>query len=178
MNILQTIILFLGMLSISGCSTTTVEDYADYKPTLALEDFFSGQLRADGIVKNRSGKVIRYFTASIDASWDNGKGTLVEDFTFNDGEQQQRVWTLTPMTSTRYKATANDVVGDAELNIAGNSMFLDYVLRVPYKNGTIDLRLDDRMYLISPSVLINETKISKYGFNVGSLILSITRVEQ
>jgi hypothetical protein len=57
-------------------------------------------------------------------------------------------------------------------------MFLDYVLRVPYKNGTIDLRLDDRMYLISPSVLINETKISKYGFNVGSLILSITRVEQ
>jgi hypothetical protein len=32
--------------------------------------------------------VIRYFDASIDASWEDGVGTLDENVVFDDGEEQ------------------------------------------------------------------------------------------
>ena len=56
-------------------------------------------------------------------------------------------------------------------------MFLDYVLRVPYKDGTIDVRIDDRMYLVTPDTLINESVMRKFGFRVGEILLSIERID-
>ena len=57
-------------------------------------------------------------------------------------------------------------------------MFLDYVLRIPYGDGTLDLRIDDRMYLVHPDVLINESTMTKFGFYVGEILLVITRKPQ
>jgi len=164
-------------LLLSSCGSIEVTDYANNQPKLVAESFFEGQLRADGILKDRSGKVIRYFTADIKAYWNDGIGTLEEDFVFDDGEKQRRVWTLTPNGDNRYIGTAGDVIGESEIQISGNSMFLDYVLRIPYGDGTIDIAIDDRMYLVSPSVLINESGMSKFGINVGTLLLVIQRLE-
>ncbi len=54
-------------------------------------------------------------------------------------------------------------------------MFLEYVLRVPYNDGTIDITIDDRMYLVSPTVLLNESRMSKFGVDVGALLLVIEK---
>ena len=51
----------------------------------------------------------------------------------------------------------------------------DYVLRIPYGDGTIDLSVDDRIYAVSKDVLINESRMSKFGFDVGRIILTIIR---
>lgn len=170
--------LYIAALIISllgACSPVTVEDYRNYKPALQPETFFSGYLTAHGVIKNRSGLVIRTFNAHIDANWREGIGTLVEDFTFNDGESQQRIWTLTPNRSGSYTGTAADVVGPGKMKLAGNSLFLDYVLRIPYGESTIDVRVDDRMYLVAPDVLINESVMKKFGVKVGSIDLVIVR---
>ena len=158
-----------------SCSSVQVSDYAANKPVLILEEFFNGRLIANGLVKSRSGRVERYFTAVIDASWENGIGTLDEDFVFNDGETQQRIWTLVPQADGRYIATAPDVVGEGTLQVAGNSAFLDYVLRVPYHDNEYDIQIDDRMYLVSDKVLLNESLLTKWGFEVGSLTLVIEK---
>jgi hypothetical protein len=50
---------------------------------------------------------------------------------------------------------------------------MKYLLRVPYGDGTIDVRMDDWMYLITPDTLINETTMTKWGFDVGELVLVI-----
>ncbi len=166
----------LSILLVTACSSVSVSDYRDMKPALVMEEFFDGQLVAHGVVQNRGGKVIRHFSADIDASWADGVGTLVEDFVFDDGEQQQRIWTLRPAGEQRYIGTAGDVVGDGELQVSGNSLFLDYVLQIPYRDGTIDVRVDDRMYLVSEDVLINESTLNKFGLRVGELLLVIRRV--
>jgi hypothetical protein len=127
------------------------------------------------VVKDRGGKVIRHFNADIVAQWADGVGTLTEDFVFDDGEKQRRVWTLTPTGDGRYTGTAGDVVGEATLQQAGNSLFLDYVLRLPYNGSEVDVRVDDRMYLVARDVLINESTLSKFGVRVGNLVLVITR---
>ncbi len=140
---------------------------------LALDEFFVGDLLAEGIVKDYRGKVARQFNAKIQATWDGGVGTLVEDFTFNDGEVQRRIWTLTPNGEGGFVGTAGDVIGEGEIRLAGNAMFLEYVLRIPYKDGTLDLTVDDRMYLLNPNTLINQSRLKKFGVLVGEILLII-----
>jgi hypothetical protein len=168
-------LLIVGAVSLSGCSAVTVEDYADNRPVLQPEQFFDGDLIAHGVIKNRGGRVIRRFTAEIRAYWQDGVGTLEEDFVFDDGELDRRVWTLRPKGPGRYVGTAGDVVGEGEIEVAGNSMFLAYVLRIPYGDGSLDVRIDDRMYLVSDNVLINESRMFKFGFRVGEILLVIER---
>ena len=158
-----------------GCSTVRVTDYADKRPLFDVEEFFRGNLTAHGVVKDSGGRVIRHFNATIAASWNDGVGTLVEDFAFDDGETQRRIWTLTPDGEGHYTGTAGDVVGIAKMQQSGNSLFLDYVLRIPYKGSEVDVRVDDRMYLVSPVILINESDMSKFGWRVGNLVLVIAR---
>lgn len=168
-------ILILAVLALGGCTGVKVTDYADATPALVPEEFFQGRLSAHGVVKDRGGRVIRSFNADIVAYWQDGVGTLEEDFLFDDGEKQRRVWTLVPQGDGRYTGTAADVVGSGDLQVSGNSLFLDYVLRVPWRDGSIDLRVDDRMYLVSPDILVNESSMSKFGVRVGDLLLVIAR---
>ncbi|KGE04250.1 DUF3833 domain-containing protein [Pseudohaliea rubra] len=169
------LLLTLGLL-LQGCSGVSVENYAGEAPALVPERFFNGDLVAYGILKNRSGEVTRRFRAAIKAYWEDGIGTLEEDFVFDDGETDRRVWTLTPSGPDRYQGTAGDVVGEADLAVAGNAMFLDYVLRVPRGDGTIDVLIDDRMYLVDEHTLINESELRKFGLRVGELTLVIRRL--
>lgn len=172
---LSIVLLSLGMLP--ACSSVSVSEYADNTPLMVVEEFFNGSLSAHGIVKDRGGKVTRYFNASIRAYWEDGVGTLDEVFVFDDGEEQRRIWKLVKDDSGNYIGSANDVVGTSTLEVAGNSLFLDYVLRIPYGDGTLDLHIDDRMYLVSDRVLINESVMTKWGFNVGQITLVIEKNE-
>ena len=165
----------LALCALAGCSSITVQDYAGNTPELVPEQFFNGQLTAHGLVKDRSGEVIRRFNADITAYWRDGVGTLEEDFVFDDGGTDRRVWTLEPQGSGRYLGSAGDVVGKGQVSVAGNSMFLDYVLRIPYGDGTLDLHIDDRMYLVNPDTLINESRMLKFGLDVGAILLVIQR---
>jgi hypothetical protein len=169
------LLLMIWILLASACSPVQVGDHEGKRPGLDPRVFLNGQLTAHGIIQDRSGKVMRHFNADISASWKEGSGILVEDFVFDNGELQHRVWILSPDSNGGYIGTADDVVGKGKLSFSGNAMFLDYTLRIPYGDGTIDVRVDDRMYLVSPNVLINESRMSKFGFNVGKIILTIVR---
>ena len=167
----------LLVFALSACSGPRLSDYAEREPLLEPETFFQGELWARGVVKNRSGKVIRTFDAHIDASWDeDGVGTLDEIFYFDDGEEQVRIWTLTPKEEGGYKGEANDVVSPGHMRYQGNAIHMNYVLEIPYGDGTMDIRMDDWMYLVTEDTLINRTRMSKWGFRVGEVVLTIHRL--
>jgi len=167
--------LLLSTVLLVGCAGPALEDYKDREPVLTPQQFFTGELYARGVVKNFSGEVIRTFDADISASWDsNGVGTLDEEFRFDDGEVQTRVWTLTPDNGALH-ADAGDVVEPGTMRWQGNAINMNYVLRVSYGDGTIDVRMDDWMYLITPDTLINQTTMSKWGIEVGEIVLVISR---
>ena len=54
-------------------------------------------------------------------------------------------------------------------------MFLDYTLRIELANGPIDVRIDDRMYRVSDNIVINESKMRKFGIGVGDILLTLIR---
>ena len=167
-----TLVVFL-----SACSSITVNEYSKNTPKLVTQEFFNGDLTAHGVVKNRSGKVIRYFNATIKAYWENGVGTLEEKFIFNDGEIQYRTWKLVPNkdNSALFSATAGDVIGTAKGQTAGNAFNLSYVLSVKNNDSSINVSVDDWMWLIDEKTLLNESTLSKFGFKVGSVQLVINK---
>lgn len=165
----------LLLLMLGGCAGPSLEDYQSRQPSLVPSQFFDGNLTARGIVKNRSGKVIRTFDATIAGHWNaDGTGTLDEHFLFNDGEEQTRTWTLTPK-GNGYTANAGDVVEPGHMEWSGNAIHMNYVLAVPYNDGTLDVRMDDWMYLVTPGTVINQTRMSKWGVDVGELVLVIQK---
>ena len=166
---------FLCLSVLAGCQSASIDHYRTSSPSLNPAEFFDGFLTAHGIVKDYSGTVIRTFNADIHACWKDGIGTLDESFLFDDGEEQTRKWELTPNSAQRYTATAGDVVGNGDAEWAGNALFLNYVLSVALDEDTIDLSIDDRMYRVSDHVVINESKMSKFGLPVGEIVLTIIR---
>lgn len=159
---------------LSSCSTTSIDEYASNRPNLNLPQFFDGDLNAHGVLKDRGGKVTRYFNATIKAYWKDGVGTLEEKFIFDDGEIQYRNWTLTP-TATGYAATAGDVIGTGSAQVKGNAMQLNYVLEINYKGSPMQLQVDDWMWQVNNNTLINESTLRKWGFKVGSIQLVIIK---
>ncbi|MEC7815879.1 MAG: DUF3833 domain-containing protein [Pseudomonadota bacterium] len=174
-GVLRTSLILLAALWLTGCAGPSLDDYQSFEPALVPSEFFQGELSARGVVKDFSGAVIRTFDADITATWDDdGVGTLDEVFRFNDGEVQTRVWTLVPEGDS-YNATAGDVVEPGTMRWQGNAIHMNYVLRVSYGDGTIDVRMDDWMYLITPDTLINQTTMSKWGLDVGEVVLVIQK---
>lgn len=170
-----TALLLLALPFLVACSGPGINDYAGEEPELIPSDFFQGEMSARGVVKNRSGEVIRHFDATIDASWDeNGVGTLDEVFRYHDGETDTRVWTLAPRDGG-YHATAGDVTEPGLMEFEGNAIHMNYVLEVPYGDSTINVRMDDWMYRVTEDTIINETEMTYWGFRVGEVVLVIQR---
>ena len=164
-------------LLIAGCSSMQIEDFNGTKPEFIPQEYFNGKMKAYGIVKDRSGKIIRSFKGDLVGSWDaDGVGTLDEHFLYNDGEKQHRVWKLKPTNNAKkFIGTAGDIVGDAPMVANGNTVMIDYTMRVPYGDGTIDIDVRDWLHLQDDGVIINHSKMKKFGFEVGELIITIIK---
>ena len=164
-----------GMFLIA-CAGPNVQQYANEKPSLNLSEYFSGTIDAYGIFTDRSGEVKKRFTVLIKADWkmDDGKkvGTLDESFDYSDGTKQKRIWTLTEQSPGKYIGTASDVVGEAQGDLVGNALNWTYTLALPVDGTVYHVQFNDWMYLITPKVMLNKAKMSKFGIELGEVTLS------
>jgi hypothetical protein len=113
--------LMVGATVLAGCASPRVSDYAQQRPLLELDRYFNGRIRAHGIFQKRGGEVVRRFTVVMDCHWEGNQGVLDEAFTYSDGTTQRRIWRLTKHEGGRYTGRADDVVGEAQGQTAGNA---------------------------------------------------------
>jgi hypothetical protein len=166
------VVLVAGLLGLAGCSSVDIEKYRSEKPVLDLREYFDGTLDAHGIFQDRSGAVVKRFTVVIDARWQGDVGTLDERFTYSDGTTQRRVWTITHLGEGRYSGRADDVVGEARGEAAGNALRWRYVLALPVDGKVYNVDFDDWMFLMDQRVMLNRSLMSKWGFRLGEVTLS------
>lgn len=153
-----------------------IEDFTNKGPEFIPQEYFNGKLTAYGMVKDRSGKIIKTFKGDLVGSWDkNGVGTLDEKFIYDNGEKQTRVWTLTPTGDKTFIGTAGDIVGNAQMIANGNTVMIDYTMRVPYNDSTLDINVKDWLHLQEDGVIINHSKMKKFGFTIGELVITIIK---
>ena len=169
------VMLAIATLGLAGCAGVSVERYRAEKPVLDLLEYFNGRVDAWGVFQNRSGEVVKRFTVVIDARWQGDVGTLDEHFNWSDGTTSRRVWTITRLADGSYRGRADDVIGEAVGETAGNALRWRYVLALPVDGKVYHVNFDDWMFLVDDRVMLNRALMSKWGFHLGEVTLSFTR---
>lgn len=169
---MKNLLLAILLIAMTGCSTKDVGQYADNRPQLDMFSYFQGTTKGWGIVQDRAGRLTRQFVVTIDGAIDStGQLTLSEQFQWHDGEQSSRTWIIRSPSHNLYEGEAGDVVGTAFGQAAGNALNWKYVLLLEVDDRTWKVDLDDWMFLQPDDVLINRTKLSKFGFHVGDVTI-------
>ena len=94
----KSIILIILLFLTTNCSKNSAmkpEDFKNKEPRLIIENYLSGNVKAWGVLQNRSGKVTRQFSADLNGKWDGQQLILDEKFNWDDGEIQTRQWQIT-----------------------------------------------------------------------------------
>ena len=171
-KIIKSISLIISILLITSCSNNSgmkPEDFKNKEPRLIIEEYLTGDVKAWGVLQNRSGKVTRQFSADLNGTWDGKKLILKEKFYWDDGEIQDREWTITKIDEHNYEGTAGDVVGKAKGYSYGSAFKFEYVLLVPVKGKELKITFDDWIFKQDEKVAINRAIMTKFGFKVAEL---------
>ena len=161
---------FFLLILLTGCANNMKPtDFKDQKPRLIIENYLSGNVKAWGVLQNRSGKVTRQFKADLNGNWDGSKLILDEVFDWNDGERQTRQWIIKKIDDHNYEGTASDVVGTAKGYSYGPAFKFEYVLLVPVKGKNIKITFDDWIFMQDDKIAINRATMKKFGFKVAEL---------
>ncbi|MCE4556501.1 DUF3833 domain-containing protein [Pelomonas cellulosilytica] len=174
MNLLRRSLL-VAALALAGCAGPTVQDYAREQPTFDLRRFFDGELTAQGLFTDRAGRVVKRFSVRMTGHWEGDRGTLDEHFTYSDGSTQRRIWRLQALSGGRFTGTADDIVGTASGESAGNALRWAYTLALPVDGRVWDVALDDWMFLMDERTVLNRSVMSKLGLHLGDVTLVITK---
>ena len=172
MKLLTAALLSVGL---TACATTGVEQYRAEQPALDPKAYLNGTLDACGMFQGRSGEVKKRFHVVIDARWDGDTGTLDEHFNWSDGTTSRRVWTLTRQPDGSLRGRADDVVGEARGEVAGNALRWRYVLALPVDGKVYHVDFDDWMFLMDERVMLNRSYMSKWGFHLGEVTLTFVK---
>lgn len=176
--ILQSIcVVMLGIIT-TGCTGMKVSDFEGGTPELRLEEYFLGRTEASGFFEDRFGRIKKQFVVSIDGQWDGETLTLDEDFRYDDGTVENRLWKLRKVGENRYEGYAEGVVGIAKGEIAGNAFNWHYTFDMAVGDSTWRVHFDDWMFLMPNGVLINKATVTKWGFEIGTVTLSFRRIDE
>lgn len=144
---------------------------------LNLEEFFAGELVAYGQFQDILGNVSRRFEVAIDGTWDGQTLTLVEDFVYEDGSTEQRIWTLNKTGAQTWEGTAPGVVGIATGEERGDSFNWQYTIDLPIAGGeTLLVSFDDWMWLLSDDRLLNRAYMERFGLPIGEVIITFEKL--
>jgi hypothetical protein len=148
---------------------------------LELEQFFDGNLVAHGQFQDVFGTVRRQFTVKIRGDWDGERLKLVEDFVYEDGSVEQRVWTLVKTGDETWRGTAPGVIGEAVGVEQGDRFNWRYTidLPVPAADGAgkpVRVTFDDWIWLQSDTRAFNRAYMKRYGVDVGDVSISFEKL--
>ena len=151
------------------------EDFKGKEPRLIIEKYLEGNVKAWGLLQNRSGEVTRQFSADLNGKWDGKQLILDEKFNWTDGELQTRQWKINKIDEHHYEGTASDVVGIAKGFSYGPAFKFEYVLLVPVKGKNIKITFDDWIFMQDERVAINRATMTKFGFKVAELTVMFVK---
>ncbi|WFE69795.1 DUF3833 domain-containing protein [Thiomicrospira sp. R3] len=169
--------LVIGFLFLTGCSNMKIEHYADTQPRLDLFEYFEGKTYAWGLFQTRSGEVKRRFYVDITGTIEGNVLTLDEQFVYDDGETEQRIWVIERTAPNNYQGTAGDVIGKAYGQTAGSVFNWHYTLDLPYGKSSIHVQFDDWMFLQPDGVMLNRAEVKKWGLRVGEVTLAFSKLD-
>lgn len=176
------LLVMASLMALAACSgKPSFDDAALSDRKLDLETFFDGELVAYGQFQDVFGTVRRQFTVQISGDWNGERLRLEENFLYEDGSTEQRVWTLVKTGPDSWRGTAPGVIGEATGEEQGDRFNWRYTidLPVPTSDGTAEtlrVSFDDWMWLLSDDRLFNRAYMKRYGVDIGDVSISFEKL--
>jgi hypothetical protein len=167
-------VLIMSILAfLMGCNSIKGDQYQELSPKFSLEEFFSGNIKAWGIIQDYSQHITARFEADMVGTWSGNKGVLDEVFTYYDSDRKQvRKWEITKIDDLNYTGTAGDIIGTATGKSFGNAINWTYEMDVPVEDKTYRLKFDDWMWAMDDgNVVINRSYLKKFGITVAEITI-------
>ena len=148
---------------------------------LNIEQFFDGDLVAYGQFQDIFGTVRRQFTVKIKGDWNGKRLKLVEDFIYEDGSTERRVWTLVKTGAQTWTGTAPGVIGQAKGVERGDRFNWRYTIDLPVPVAgepaeTVRVTFDDWIWLQSDTRAFNRAYMKRYGVDIGDVSISFEKL--
>ncbi len=153
------------IVGLSGCSVSIDgKDYQATTPQFNLTEFFNGDVKAWGIVQNRSGEVVQRFIVDITGSVNGDTLTLDESFEYGVGDgPTSRTWTIVKQNETSFVGSANDIAGPAKGTSYGNAFNFNYEMELPVDGTKYTVTFDDWFWAFDEQTMMNRSYIRKFG---------------
>lgn len=141
-------------------------------PTFDPIAFFEGRTRGEGTldVRGRAGRPLR--VEGRGARQPDGSFRLDQTITFGDGKVEERVWLMSRLDSTHFRATLSDAKGEVTAESNGSVFHLRYLLRQPR------VYMEQWLYLQPDGLSVaNRAQVTVLGIPWARLAETITRVD-
>ncbi|MEM9880881.1 MAG: DUF3833 domain-containing protein [Pseudomonadota bacterium] len=176
MNIFSKLALMgVALLSLASCAGAKISDFQGKTPEFDLADYFTGTTKAYGLFEDRFGKFRRTFVVDIVGERDGDTLVLTEDFLYDDGETEQRIWRINQTPDGNYTGTFGDIIGEATGELNGNALHWTYKMNLKVGDDTWKVGFDDWMILQPDGILLNRAYVSRWGLEIGQVTLSFRK---
>ncbi len=162
---------------LAACSVSIDgNDYKSIEPRFNINQFFDGQVRAWGIVQNRSGEVVQRFIVDIDGRIENGEIILDETFTYGVGDgPKTRIWRIEQQASGSFIGNAGDIAGPATGTAYGNAFNFRYEMDLPVDDTEYRVAFDDWFWAFDEQTMMNRSYITKFGLVMAEITIFMQR---
>ncbi|OAN74933.1 hypothetical protein A8B78_17185 [Jannaschia sp. EhC01] len=169
-------LIFCALVALAACGRPSLNDPTLSGRELHLEEFFQGELTAYGQFQDVLGEVRRRFEVDIRGTWNGQTLRLVEDFRYDDGSTEQRIWTLQQTGSGGWQGTAPGVIGVANGQERGDTFNWQYTIDLPLPDrDPLRVTFDDWMWMLSDDRVLNRAYMSRFGVPIGEVIITFER---
>lgn len=158
--------LLLGTLGLAACARVPDSPKGPLVP-ITLDKAFSGKANGAGVFRVDLTGSERRFTARLDSRLQGDRLTVVEDFFYEDGEENRLTWVFDRTGDNRWTGRREDTVGEAVVVESGTEIRLSYVADFRSGDDVTRLGFEDVIYFGPDGRVINDAIVTRLGIPVG-----------
>ncbi|MDZ4085328.1 MAG: DUF3833 family protein [Tabrizicola sp.] len=174
----RTLLLGLAALPLAGCAATPAPPAQPGLP-ITLISAFQGRTTGRGHFRIWLTGDERRFTAKLNGRVTGTEGartlTVVEDFLYDDGQQDRLTWVFRETGPGRWTGKREDTVGEATVIEEDGQIRLAYTADFKSPSGVNRLEFQDILYARADGTIVNDAVVSKAGIAVASVRFLIQR---
>lgn len=158
---------------LAACAAAPADPAGPLVP-LTLEQAFAGRSTGAGVFRDITGTE-RRFTARLNGTLRGDRLTVIEDFVYDDGQQDRLTWVFDRAGPGRWTGRREDTVGTAAVTEDGRTIRLTYTADFRSLSGTTRLGFADVIYARPDGLIVNDAVVTRFGIPVGRVRFEIRR---
>lgn len=169
----RSVLTFGAVLPVAACATVPPPPARALPITLV--EAFRGRSLGAGVFRAPLAGIERRFTARLHGRLRGDTLTVVEDFVYDDGQEDRLTWVFTRTGEGTWDGRREDTVGTAKVVEDGREIRLTYLADFRSTSGVTRLGFADVIYRPAPGLVVNDAVVTRWGLPIGTVRFELRR---